>query len=248
MRKIHFLLFLFPLLMLMSCDSYVLYRTVTVTIPHHRWDDLGRLWYEVRYNDFDGVKSFYIGQERTFDLKVPLGRTVYICAYPLGEELALGCAVSPLDEEREFVMDENKGYLCSLLLNSSSDLRASESVNTQRLFELASVFCDDFRCLDDELLLKGVLNGNLSASSFSLREKTEVPPFDCPGGLWVSQSSFDSSFYAVSNRSPTMFLNTGVSRFLNPALGLELRVVVDRNGSVFVYQGPSLLVLLDEKV
>lgn len=243
MKKYRFaVIFLCLLLLFTDCSEFSGTRKIIVVIPEHPWEKYAhvKLWYNLTWQGIDGLETVYIDQHtREVEICIPVGRTVFICAYPLGEMRAFGCVVTPYDKYSVFEMNQNDGYLSDLLLNT--DVKAASEVNWYKLHEVAQSQTTDFRTIDDIVLVKNVLNGTLEKSSVVSREKITVPSFAAPGGTWISESVFDSRIIFAGNESPELILPYGVNRFYNYERNLELRVVIDLNGDVFTYQRQAMV-------
>lgn len=239
-RKILFILFI--AFLFIGCAQIPQTRRITVEIPLHPWEKYSpvKLWYSLSYNSYDGIKTVYVNQDtRLVDVDIPLGKTVFICAYPLGEMQGFGCVVTPQNDQKRFEMTQNDGYLCDIFLNS--DLKVSERINYDKLREKIISQCTDFRLVDDQVLLEDALNGQLNMSSIKIRQKIEVPSFVAPSGTWISESVTESRMIFIGNKSDDMLLPVGLHRFYNYEKDLEMRLVVEEDGSLYHHERQALV-------
>lgn len=240
MKKI--ILIAFSLLLLCSCSEKKIQRTVKIEIPPHPWEMKSnkKLWYSLEWTDGDEIKRLHLDSKtRVAEIPVSAGQTVYVCAYPLGEMVAFGTAVTPLFSASSVVLDQNGGLLSDLLM--SVDREAAAQVNFDRLFSEASAKTEDFRFLDMSQIAVDVINGVLKKSSVKTVNGYDIDPFDVVKGLWVSEFALSGSFIAADGTTPQMKLPPGVFRWYNPEEDMELRVVVDDSGDVFHYERKSLI-------
>lgn len=230
------------ILTLVSCST-PLSRTLTLEIPQHPWEvHTGvNLWYSLKYgSSSDDIRTLYISaSERTVDIEVPTGKTVFFCAYPLGEMQCFGAATGPWDSSNTLQLDPDKGFLANLLLNTQGS--AASKINFSLLCSLAAGVTPSFTSLDSSRIVQDTLNGNLGKSSISLCSFTQIEPFAVTNGTWVCELSRFGQFTATGNMTPLLRLPPGVFRFLNYEEDLELRITVDSSGSVFQRIRRSLL-------
>lgn len=240
MKKI--ILFLFTTLFFVSCSS-PLTRTLTLEIPQHPWEiHTGvNLWYSLKYGASSAdIRTLYISSsERTVNVEVPTGLTVFFCAYPLGEMQCFGAATGPYDNSNTLKLDPDKGFLANLFLNTQGD--AASKVNFELLCNLASQVTPFFTSLDSSRIIQDTLNGNLSKNSITLCPFTQIEPFAVTNGTWVCELSRFGQFTSTGNMTPVLSLPPGVFRFLNYDEELELRITVDSSGSYFQRIRRSLL-------
>ncbi len=240
MKKM-FLLVL-SVLLLCSCTENRMHRTVKIEIPVHPWERKSdrKLWYSLEWTDGTELKRLHIDEKtRVAEIPVAAGQTVYVCAYPLGEMLAFGTAVTPLFSSSTAVLDQNGGVLADLLINI--DREASSQVNFDRLFAEASAKTEDFRFLDMSQIAVDVNNGALKKSSLKTIGGYDIEPFEVVRGQWVSEFALSGSFIASEGTTPPMTLPPGVFRWYNPEKNMELRIVVGDNGDIFHYERTSLI-------
>lgn len=219
-----------------------LLRPVSVVIPDHPWESEGhRMWYSLQYNDGEGLRTLFVENGvREVYLKVPAGRTVYVCAYPLGSLRPFGTGVSPLSEGTVFVLDQDQGVIADLMLKIGEP--AVERVNYERLVGAASEVADDFSFLDTELLAQDVYNGDLQKNSVKAKEGVKVTGLEFYQGLWVPENVHSAAFrVGPDGQAPDMVLAEGVHRFLCAERSLEIRIVVSQDG-VYKYERPTEMV------
>lgn len=232
MKKIYLVLTL--ALLLVSCSSSPLYRTITVEIPEHPWEKYSNalIWYNLCWTDYTGQKELFVSDcERSISIKIPLGITVPICAYPIGEMQAFGYVVTPLDTQSTFYLNQNDGYIANILINLDSD--SVKNLNYHKLREIILSQVTDFRLCDEIELMKDIMNGSLRKSSVKIINPVTVPSFAVTGGIWVSESVFDGRIIFIGNESSPMVLPVGIHRFINTEKNLELRIVVDEDGTIY---------------
>lgn len=234
MKKI-LLLSILVLLLFVACkQSGFNTRSIHVVIPEHPWEKGSnvRLWYNLKWNENGEIKTMYLDQNtREVDIEIAKDCTVYICAYPLGEMLPFGTAVTPLNGAREVVLSQYEGYVAHLLININ--LEAAERVDFGKLVELVKQQMDDARMIDDAQLLADVLNGRLNGQSVKKKRKFLVENISIPDGKWVSECEYDGYLLVTNGHTEALTLAAGVFRYYCEALDREFRVVVDDNGGVF---------------
>jgi len=225
-----------------SCSNALQTREVKIEIPDHPWEagSDSRLWYSLKYGSSqDDISCVYVAaDEREVLLEVPLGKTVYFCAYPLGEMQCFGSAVCPLDTRYSVRLSSNQGFLADLLLNTPG--KAASFVNFQNLVEKVGQSFSDFRMVDGTLILKDTLNGDLSDSSIKGARTVKISSFAISNGTWLCELREYGSFKTDNFLSPDLELPPGVYRYLNSKENLELRIAVDSSGSVFHHIRRSL--------
>lgn len=241
MRKLIPVILLF--ILLVSCSEPEVKRQVCIEIPEHPWEiHTGEsLWYYLKYgSSSDDLQTLYISsEEREVILNVPKGKTVYFCAYPLGEMQCFGSAICPQDDSYYVYLNANEGYLANLLLNTQGD--AASKVNFPLLCQLVSQLVSNFRTIDGTQLVKDMLNGVLSKSSLRESKLVTVSPFAISNGKWISEILEYGSFSVTQSISPEFNLPSGIYRYLNYESELELRIVVEESGAVFYHIRSSLL-------
>ena len=240
MRK--FFLIFITLLLAVSCSYDSLYRTVTIEIPEHPWEKFAgeNIWYNLCWSDYNRINELYVSpSQRIVHIRIPLGVTVPVCAYPIGEMQAFGFVFTPLDDNSFIQLNQNDGYLANILINLDYD--PVKNLNYGKLREKASGLTDDFRLIDETELVKDILNGNLKASSLKINNRITVPPFPAVNGTWVSESVNDARIIFMGNMTTELELPPGVNRFLNAEKNLELRIVIDSDGSVYHFERVPLV-------
>lgn len=240
MKKIVcFLVFILIVFLCSSCSEEK-FRTafesyeVKVCIPAHQWEEQCniKLWYYIKWTCKGHVETLYADTEtREVFIRVPLGETVYICAYPLGDMAPFGCAITPQSRKKEVMLSQDIGYIAHLLMNS--DLQAASRVNFDSLIDLIQTQTTDFRLVDDTVLVSDVINGKLGINSVKITEKTVVPPFSVPGGVWVPEYGCDFCLYVLDGKTPELELGPGVHRYYCRELDRELRIVTQSDGNIF---------------
>lgn len=237
-----FLMLFLTVLMLSSCMLSPSYRTVEIEIPDHPWEKYSdnAIWYNVCWMDGKEIQTVHAdAYTRNLCIRIPTGKTVFICAYPIGEMLPFGCVVTPLDTKTYFLLNQNDGILADLFLNADSD--AVGTLNYPMLKEKASGMTTDFASLDLERLLKDTLNGKLKGTSVTVLQNITIPPFDTVSGTWISERVQDGRIVFPTNRSVELSLPKGIHRFLNAEKNLELRIVVESENEIYHYERTPLV-------
>lgn len=241
-QKFRKITFLFLVVFLLSaCSDGELERTVKIQIPKHPWEESGvSLWYSLKWTSGSELKVLYVSKDqRELSLTIPAGESVFICAFPLGNMRPFGIVVTPFDEAKEFVLNQNDGILAQLFMDA--DRAAMAGINYPKLKEQALKVSLDFRFLDRIRLLKDSLNGKLAETSLKTIEPFDVPSFDIPSGFWVSESIIGHSILTTDGTTGDLKLPDGVHRYYNHAMKRELVLVVDSEGKIFHYVKMSLV-------
>ena len=246
--------------LLPSCSAAFLDRRITIEIPQHPWeryDNDSRIWYSLKWSYGRETKNLYVSpEERVVQIDVPIGETVFVCAFPLGEMRPFGAVVTPFDSSSSFVLGQDDGYLASILLDADRD--ATKGINYKALKEAFGKVEDEFlwnasslydgpavlqwtMALDKVRFLRDVMNGELCESSIVFLEPFEVPGFAVPNGVWIGESVLGSYIVVKDSMMPPLWLCEGVHRFYNPAMDRELVVVVDERGGSFRYMRQALV-------
>ena len=229
--QVFFIFFLlFSVFSGISCTDTV-YRKIKIIIPPHPWEETGNieLWYKIKWNEGTEIKTKFIYNNlRQTYLKIPLGQTVYICAYPLGSMLSFGTGVSPSNNKNTFVLNQNEGFIADLLLNSKEE--ATLSVNFEKLVQSIKETTDDFRNIDTDFLLQSILNKRLSGASIKKTEQKTFYNIPMYSGLWIPESCFDE-IISVSEDGYVYAMNLcpGVHRYICIKRNLEIRLVVSQD-------------------
>ena len=250
MKKKHFYfaVFLFVVMLvllaisLLSCAVAHPDRRIEVTIPDHPWELFGgvRLWYTLKWTYGDSVRSLHVPSDvRKVSISVPVGETVLVAAYPLGEMNPYGGAVTPLDSSMELVLSQNDGAIVGELLDI--DRMMTLRLNYQLLSLRMREKVDDLRLVEKVSLLRDLQNGELLSSSIKVTSMFAVDSFSLPNGLWVSEYLRDSSLVVTDGSSGDLELPEGVFRYLNVEMGRELVIIVDSAGDSYSYLRQSLV-------
>lgn len=242
MKRICVLFSAFAIVVMVSCSMVSTTRRVTVTIPTHPWEVVTgqRLWYTLKWTDGSNLNCMHVSsEERVIDIHVPVGETVLIAAYPLGDMRPFGGAITPVDASSRIMLSQNDGALVSELMDL--DASVTHQLNFGRLKDEMLVHTDDFRCLDLFAILRDLQNGQLDQSSIHEVPKFSIDPFMVPNGIWTSEFIGDASFVVTENITRHTQLPEGVSRYLNPEMERVLVLVVDARGDMYSYMKPLLL-------
>lgn len=235
------IIFIFVVLYLSSCSNLELERTVKLQIPSHPWEDKDTsLWYSLKWTSGSELKVLYVPKEqRELELSIPAGESVFVCAFPLGNMRPFGAVITPFDETKVFVLNQNDGVLAQLFMDS--DRAAVAGINYLLLKEQALEVSFDFRLLDKIRLLKDALNGKLSEASLKEVAPYDVLSFEVLNGFWVSESILDPNILTTNGTTGNLSLPEGVHRYYNKDLQRELVIVVDSEGKNFHYVKLSLV-------
>ncbi len=218
-----------------SCSDIKPERTVAIQIPQHPWEtEDTKLWYSLKWTSGSEINVLHLSKkEREVSITIPAGESVFVCAFPLGNMRPFGAVITPFDNSKVFILNQNDGIFAQLFMDS--DRAAVAGINYPLLREYALEVSFDFRYLDKTKLLKDSLNGNLSKSSLRAVESNNVLSFAIPNGFWVSESVLDHNILTMDGTTGTLNLPEGVHRYYNHTLERELVVVVDSDGKTFHY-------------
>ncbi len=217
-------------------------RRLEVTIPEHPWELFGgvRLWYTLKWTYGDSVRSLHVPSDvRRVSILVPVGETVLVAAYPLGEMNPFGGAVTPLDSSMDLTLTQNDGAIVGELLDV--DRMMTTRLNYRLLSTRMRAKVDDFRLVERISLLRDLQNGELLSSSIKVSNIFAVDSFAVPNGMWVSEYLRDSSLVVLDGTSGDLELPEGVYRYLNVEMDRELVIIVDSTGSSYTYLRQSLV-------
>ncbi len=229
-------------LSLPSCSVAHPDRRIEVTIPEHPWETFGgvRLWYTLKWTYGDSVQTLHVPADvRTVAISVPVGETVLVAAYPLGELSPFGGCVTPLIPNMSLVLSQNEGAIVGELLDI--DRIVTRRLNYGYMKDRMLSKTDDLRLVDKVSLLRDLQNGELLASSIKVHAAFGVDSFALPNGIWISEFLRDSSIVAMEGLSGDLQLPEGVYRYLNPEMGRELVIIVDSGGQSYTYLRQSLV-------
>lgn len=235
------LVFLCVLVVLSSCSDVKPERTVAIQIPQHPWEDEDtKLWYSLKWTSGNDVNVLYIEKgQREVSITIPSGESVFVCAFPLGNMRPFGSVITPFDNSKVFVLNQNDGVFAQIFMDS--DRAAMAGINYPLLRSYALEVSFDFRNLDKIKILKDVLNGKLGESSLKAVELYDVLSFAIPSGFWVSESVLDHNILSLDGNSGELHLPVGLHRYYNRTLDRELVIVVDSDGKTFHYLKIGLL-------
>ena len=211
-------------------------RKVVLTIPEHPWEIISgkRLWYTLRWTDGDSLETLHLSQdERSVTLEIVPGRTVFALAYPLGDMGPFAAIIGPQSRGREFLMNQEDGFLASMMIDL--DLDVLGMLNYSTIYEQAHKKTSDVRELEDVALLRDIQNGELSDSSFKVCGSHVVGPFAVSNGIWESEFLRDPGIVADEGIGGPLTLPAGVFRFLNVESDMILVLIVDRDGNLYSY-------------
>ena len=229
-------------LLAVSCSMITPNRMLEISIPEHPWENASgkKLWYTLKWTYGSEVQSSYINlDERNKNIYVPVGETVIIAAYPLGEMAPFGAIITPLDEEIQVTLNQNDGVLANELIDL--DRSVTERLNYGLIREQIQKKVNDSRQIDHISFLRDLQNGELRETSFKAVSLFGIDSFALPNGLWTSEYLRDSSLYVTDNFSPQLQLPEGVFRYLNPEMDRVLVLIVDSSGNSYSYLRQSLV-------
>ena len=230
------------ILLAVSCSLAGPDRLLEVSIPRHPWETDGpnELWYTLRWSYGTEIRSAYIGpEERSVSIHVPIGETILIAAYPLGEMAPFGAIITPLDDGIQVSLNQNDGVIVNELIDL--DRTVTQRLNYGPIRDSMLKKCADLRRIEKVSLLRDLQNGELSQTSFKAVSLFGVDPFVLPNGLWISEYLCDPSLYVSDNLSPQLELPEGVFRYLNKDMDRVLVLIVDSSGNSYSYLRQSLM-------
>ena len=213
-----------------------------ISVPVHPWEKVGgkKLWYTLKWTYGDEIRSLYLGsEERNASIYVPVGETVLIAAYPLGEMAPFGAVVTPLEDGFQVALNQNDGVIANELIDL--DRSVTERLNYGLICDDMLKKCDDIRKIEKISFLRDLQNGELSEASFRIVSLYGVDCFALPNGLWTSEYIRDSSLLVTDNLSPRIELPEGVFRYLNTEMDRVLVLIVDSSGSTYGYLRQSMV-------
>ena len=238
-----------------SCSAALFDRSVELEIPQHPWEVCSndvKMWYSVKWSYGNEVRSLYVPPgERRASIRIPIGETVFVCAFPLGEMRPFGAVVTPFDSDVTFVMNQEDGYIAAMLMDVDRD--STKGINYKALKSVMETLAKESSeassgrdsvgvlALDKVRFLRDVMNGELSQSSVVFLKPFDMPQFAIPNGVWVSESALGSYYVVKDSMMPAIRLGEGVHRFFNPSTERELVVVVDERGNSFRYVRQALV-------
>ena len=230
------------LLLIFSCSIYCPDRQVLVTIPKHPWETATgqSLWYTLKWTVGDQIQSIHItGEERTIKLKIPVGETVLIAAYPLGDMCPFGGVVTPMDKNSHLTLDQNDGTIVAMLFDIDREVTCQ--LNYHLLKQKIGKISDDYRLIDKLKMLRDLQNGELSDISIKKVAPFGIDSFVLPDGLWISENLYNASLYVKDGLTNPVNLPEGIHRYLNKELDRILDLVVDNSGSFYSFLRQNLI-------
>ena len=229
-------------LLAVSCSMITPNRMLEISIPEHPWENASgkKLWYTLKWTYGSDVQNSYLGpDERQISIYVPVGETVIIAAYPLGEMAPFGAIITPLDEDIQVTLNQNDGVLANELIDL--DRSVTERLNYVLIREQIQKKVNDSRQIDHISFLRDLQNGELRETSFKAVSLFGIDSFVLPNGLWTSEYIRDSSLFVTDNLSPQLQLPEGVFRYLNSEMDRVLVLIVDASGNSYSYLRQSLI-------
>lgn len=230
------------LLVFQACSIARPDRTLEITIPSHPWESVSgkKLWYTLRWTYGDEIRSAYVpSDERVLRISVPVGETVLIAAFPLGDMSPYGGAVTPLDGNKDVVLSQNEGVLVGELLDI--DRVVTSRLNYDVLSSDMHAMTDDFRNIEKVTLLRDLQNGVLCETSLKPVAPFGVDTFALPNGIWTSEFLCDPALFVTDGLSAPMELPEGVFRYLNTDMDRVLVLIVDSAGNSYSYLRQNLM-------
>ena len=229
-------------LLAVSCSMINPNRMLEISIPEHLWENASgkRLWYTLKWTYGSEVQSSYLGpDERKLSIYVPVGETVIIAAYPLGEMAPFGAIITPLDEDIRVTLNQNDGVVANELIDL--DRSITERLNYSLIREQIQKKVTDSRQIDHISFLRDLQNGELRETSFKAVSLFGIDSFVLPNGLWTSEYIQDCSLLITDNLTPPLQLPEGVFRYLNSEMDRVLVLIVDASGNSYSYLRQSLI-------
>lgn len=242
MRKIIIAVLISAGVLLCSCTQGMYRRTVEVVIPSHPWEKASGkdLWYTLRWTDSSGIRSLYVGtDQRSVNLEVPVGETVIVAAYPLGDLSPFGGAVCPPDESRTLVLSQNEGVFANELLSLNREV--TRELNYGLLVNNMLKKCDDLRQIGKVSVIRDIQNRQLHDASIKTVSLFGIEPFAVPDGIWTSEYLRDPDLIVTDGTAGPLELPEGVFRYLNTELDRVLVLIVDSRGERYCYLRQSLV-------
>ena len=230
------------ILVAVSCSIACPDRLLEICIPDHPWESVSgkKLWYTLKWTYGNEIRSVYMSpDERRQNIYVPVGETIIIAAYPLGELAPFGAIITPLDDDLLVSLNQSDGVVANELIDL--DRSVTERLNYGLIRENMLKKCDDLRRIEQVSFLRDLQNGELRETSFKAVSLFGVDSFALPNGLWTSEYLRDSSLYVTDNFSPQLQLPEGVFRYLNPEMDRVLVLIVDSSGNSYSYLRQSLI-------
>jgi hypothetical protein len=238
---------IFSLLLLTTCVNSI---GVEVVIGEsHPWEEASgrRFWYTLVYQEegvFEQIE-LPVGRRR-FELLLPAGKTTILAAYPLGNGAPLGGAYQ--GGGRVELLYE-RGPLAEALHHLSKFYyKPLEVISFDYLAKIVLEEREEGDGFDWNYLAQEIANGNLRESSLKLFPLAEVTLVDLPPGYWISERRGYPSFYSFLDREVVLEnLPPGISRYINLANQMELRIVVSPGELPFWHITPldTLLMISD---
>ena len=229
------------IILLCACDKNpVSFRTVSITIPQHPWENgTGvELWYKLKWNEGTQIRTKFIpNTQRVIQLRIPSVHTVLICAYPLESMIPFGTGISAGNQDRYFILNQDDGLLANLLLNTCDP--SVLTVNFEKLSRKSLSVSDNFSILNTTILIQDVLNGNLSSKSFQPVETIKLTDLPMYSGLWIPENVHEQPFTVSEDGIvPVLELFPGIHRYLCIKRNLEVHLIVSED-DVFKYEKPT---------
>ena len=223
-------------LLFASCSVMELDREMTVSIPVHPWEKSGgeKNWYTLKWTTCHGIETLHVGKDqRRVTIRIPVGETVVICAYPLGEFNPFGAVITPLDCGDSVTLSQNDGCIANELLNLDREVvrQVNYGLVSQSMYEK----CDDFRQIDIISFIRDLQNEELAGTSFKVVSLFGVDPFSLPNGIWVSEFVRDPVIISQGGMTSQLQLPEGVFHYLNTEMDRILVLIVDSGGYSYSY-------------
>lgn len=237
-----FLSLFVSMFLLLSCTQNFSYKTVNIEIPQHPWEENSskKMWYTLKWTYNDTILSQHINSDtRNITIRIPVGETVFICAFPLGEMIPFATAITPLDEKLIYVLNQNEGYLAKEFMNLDADVRSK--INFGYLVQACYSKTDDFRQINMVDLLQDALNGHLTKASVKIKSPSEVPELSVLDGVWISENQHDNLMDIKNAKTPVMYLPPGIHRYYCPQISREIRISIDYDGTLHATMRQALL-------
>gem|GEM_PF-1114312 len=219
----------FVLLMLfVSCAGNPLEgRTVELEIVgKNRWEEKWNapVWYRLSLSD--GREIHLDGDQRSIQVFVPYGKTVYAVAYPLGSSVPLGAAVTT--ETKTSVLNQSDGRMAEYFSDISATYRETLSYLDYPLLKKGiGEKGVDLLDLDLPRLTSALLNNDPIDPSIIALPIQSVKITALPQGRWIPDREEDETFWFDGENPVILRLHDGVHSFYCREKELLFRIFVD---------------------
>lgn len=240
--KKFFLIVIIITILCISCTLFPYEKTITVSIPQHPWENIStkKMWYSLKWTNGQSIGSLHIPRDKkSVSISIPKGKTIIICAYPLGKMNPLGVVINGNKTKNTFRLSQNTGAICSFLINI--DQHISSILNYDKIEKVLKLNFQDYRLLNANKLSADIINGEISKDSFCRIGKKQVLLSCIPKGKWIPSCLLDEPISIdKADKKISLFLSPGIHYYINNIKNLELKISVENNGSCFCIISPSI--------